>query len=331
MSKNSSRLAAIDVGSAKLVVAVDLANETFVFDNDAEGHKKLLHFFAKRRVTDVVLEPTGNYGLDVMVAMHNKGLKVHPVNPKAARSFAKASMCRAKTDRVDADILLSYGRAMKLETWTPPREEVLQLHIISRRLEQVIKMTASEKARGKALCETTALPVLKDSLNNLRDALEEEQERLINAALVIAKADPELSEALSLFVTVRGVAERTAIKLLGEMALWPSDLTTKQAVAMAGLDPRPVESGKYAAQRHISKQGNGHLRASLYMAAHNAVLYEPAVTRFYDELIAKGKHRKTALVAVMRKLLHAFMGMLESKTAFNPERFRATPETQPSA
>lgn len=330
-TQKSQQLAAIDVSQATLVVAVHGAAETFTFDNDGEGHKKLLRFLKKRRVSGVVLEPTGNYGLDVMVALHHAEITVHPVNPKAARSFAKASMRRAKTDHVDAHVLLSFGQRMELDVWTPPRPAVLQLHLISRRLEQVVKMTAAEKAREKGLCETTALPVLTDSLHTLRDALENEQERLVSAAVGIAKADEELSQQLGLLVSVRGVAERTAIKVLGEIALWPADLTTKQAVAMVGLDPRPVDSGNFLAQRKISKQGNAHLRASLYMAAHNAVLYEPAVTRFYDELIAKGKHRKTALVAVMRKLLHAFMGMLASKTAFEPERFRATPAMQLSA
>ena len=66
------------------------------------------------------------------------------------------------------------------------------------------------------------------------------------------------------------------------------------------------------------------------MPAHSAIRYEPRVGAFYDKLLRRGKAKMVAVVAVMRKLLHAIYGMLKHGQDFDGEKFYATPETAPS-
>ena len=318
--------AGIDVSAKQLVVAIENTERVLDFDNDEAGHAALHKVLEKHKVGRVAIEPTGTYGLDVMVALHQAGLVVFSVNPKAARNFARAQMKRGKTDRVDAGVLLEFGNKMAEQPWTPPQPEVLDLRGIARRLQQVVQTLAAEKARLEAVDAAATTPALvRDSLMRSIACLESEAEALVEAAVALARRHEALGADLDLLTSIRGVADRSGIKLLAEFAVLPTDLGPEQLVAMSGLDPRPVESGAFIGQRRISKVGNPHIRAVLFMAAHNAIVYEPVVKAFYEQLRARGKHPLKAKVAVMRKLLHAMWGMLQSRTAFDPKRFRDLP------
>ena len=112
------------------------------------------------------------------------------------------------------------------------------------------------------------------------------------------------------------------MRLLGELLVLPDDLTAPQWVAHAGLDPRPYESGTSIHRpRRISKVGNRHLRAALYMPALVAIQHEPNVKAFYSKLVSAGKKPMQAVVAVMRKLLHAIWGMLKHDQNFDGNKF----------
>ena len=116
----------------------------------------------------------------------------------------------------------------------------------------------------------------------------------------------------------------SALRLLAELCVLPADMTPRQWVAHAGLDPRHFESGSSVrAPTRISKVGNRHLRAALFMPAMVAARYEPRVRAYYEKLIERGKKPLQAIVAVMRKLLHAIHGMLEHDQDFNGEKFFA--------
>jgi len=107
----------------------------------------------------------------------------------------------------------------------------------------------------------------------------------------------------------------------------PADMTARQWVAHSGLDVRHVNSGTSVHKvPRISKQGNGHLRRILYMPALVASRREPHVRAFYDQLVAAGKTPLQALVAIMRKLLHAVHGMLKTNTDFDGSKFRKLPQ-----
>jgi transposase len=123
---------------------------------------------------------------------------------------------------------------------------------------------------------------------------------------------------------LRGIATTSALRILAELAVLPADMTPRQWVAHAGLDPRALDSGTSLHKpARISKKGNRHLRAALYMPAMVAVREEPDVQRFYQKRLAGGLKPIQALVAVGRKLLHAIHGMWSSNRNFDGKKFCA--------
>ncbi len=152
--------------------------------------------------------------------------------------------------------------------------------------------------------------------------LERRIERLHDSGLQLVRGVPALGTKLAHLVSAKGIGEASAMRLLAELLVLPGDLAAPQWVAHAGLDPRPYESGTSVKRpRRISKVGNRYLRAALYMPAVVAIQHEPNVKAFYDKLVGAGKKPMQAVVAVMRKLLHAIWGMLKHDQDFDGNKF----------
>jgi transposase len=250
------------------------------------------------------------------------------LNPKIARKFAEATMTRGKTDAIDAGVLAKYADCMDFITWQSPRPIVLQIKAYSRRLAALSKLKVKAKNQLHALQATVHTPpqVINDALLTIKQ-LENQIEKLEAGALTLIKSDMEVNNVMTLLISVKGIAEKTAIQLIGELLVLPKDMTTKQWVAYAGLDPRIVESGKSVSKkRRLSKAGNRYLRRALYMPALSATRHEVHVSAYYQHLINdNGTTKLQALCAVMRKLLHAIHGMLKSGETFDGTRFYVIP------
>jgi len=118
------------------------------------------------------------------------------------------------------------------------------------------------------------------------------------------------------------------VQLLGELGVLAPDLAARQWVACAGLDPREHNSGSSVHKKpRISKAGNAHLRHSLYMPALVAVRHDPYLGGFYQHLLAEGKLKMQALVAVMRKLLHALHAMFKTHQPYDGSKLFRLPVT----
>jgi len=319
--------AGIDVSKSTLNIAVFEGNEG-VFDNDAVGHKKLHRWLkkqARRAPIKAVLESTGNYGLDVALMLHaQKKVEVFYVNPMAAKGYATAGMVRAKTDRVDARVLAEMAEnSRKAEPWTPPPAHCRELRALTRRVRGLVENRTREKNRLKAVQTTKTTPalVIEDIEGNIVD-LTKRIRKLRKAAVRLILQHEDLSDAFKLLTSVKGVGKASGAEILGELSCMPTDLTVKQLVAQAGLDPRARQSGTKDGKRHISKMGSRYLRAALHMAAVTAVRDCPEVTRFYD-ILRNGRNKpyKVAMVAVSRKLLHCIFGMLKHRQKWDATKF----------
>jgi transposase len=165
---------------------------------------------------------------------------------------------------------------------------------------------------------------VKQDIRELAELLESRIARLRKQALCVAEQSEDLARAFAHITSIKGVAEASGIAILAELSVLPADMTTRQWVAQAGLDPRQFQSGTsvYKPAR-ISKTGNAHVRRALFMPALVAVQWEPHIRAFYERLLARGKTKMQANVAVMRKLLHAIHGMLEHDQDFAGEKFFA--------
>jgi hypothetical protein len=77
------------------------------------------------------------------------------------------------------------------------------------------------------------------------------------------------------------------------------------------------------------KPGNAELSKLVRHAARAnalvAIQRSPQVKAAYEALLARGKKKKVAIIAIMRRLLHAIWGMLQHQQDFNPQLFHASP------
>jgi transposase len=148
--------------------------------------------------------------------------------------------------------------------------------------------------------------------------LEQRMTRLRREALRLIAGDSELDRRFRLMLTTTGIAETSALHILGELAVLPDMLDARQWVAFSGLDPRLFKSGKSVEKRpRISRGGSRHLRRALYMPALVALRRDSYLRRFYQNLLARGKARLQAVVAVMRKLLHALFAMFRTNQPYD--------------
>ena len=324
---DGKRCVGIDVSAYEITVAIAGRAGCTTLPNDAVGHARLVRQLARGKSrARVCLEATGIYHLDLALALHRaEPIEVMVVNPTSARDFGRALMQRSKTDRVDAGVLLAYAERMPFVAWQPPASEILDLRAIVRRMGALTLTCTQERNRLHAAghCAELTEAIAWDIEAHL-EHLAQSLERLEAKALAIVTASPELARRFARLVSMRGIATTSALRILAELAVLPADMTARQWVAHAGLDPRQLDSGTSLHKpARISKKGNRHLRAALYMPALVAAREEPHVRGFYQHRIARGLKPLQALVAIERKLLHAIHGMWTHDTDFEGRRFYA--------
>jgi len=315
----------IDVSAKKLDFAGDSQVE---FENTPAGHKQILKRLTRNGTrARVCMEATGNYGFDLALALDRaEGVEVMLVNPRAAHHFAQAMMERSKTDAVDARVLQEFAQRMEFVPWTPPTKQQLELRALARRAGDLTDMITQEKNRLHAARSTSALAIIHNDIEvNIRhlerrlEAMREQQKRLVENS-------PRLRRVVELLSSIPGVAFVSAVQIYAELSVLPADMTPRQWVAHAGLDPRHFESGTLVGKTRISKRGNKYLRKALYMPTLSAAQRDPHIKAFHDKLVGNGKAKMQAKVAVMRKLLHSIHGMLRHDSEFDGQKFYKLPE-----
>jgi len=327
--------AGIDVGSAENVVAVShnkKIGKAKAFTNTPEGHLALIKYLnPNKRKVRVCIEATGTYHFDLAVVLSkSKNIEVMVINPRAIKHFAQAFMERNKTDKIDASLLATAVEMLdfqeKFKLWNAPSETVLSFRACARRLTELGKQKARSKNQLHALISTLSTPEfvlgsVQQSIKNLEVQIDE----LEQYALSLVQQDAKLLKAFELIITIKGIADKSAISILGELLILPEDMTARQWVAHAGLDPRHHTSGKSVEKKaRLSKAGNKYLRHALFMPSLSAIRHHRCVKEYFNHLVEDlSKRKMQAICAVMRKLLHAIHGMLKSGTAFDDSRFYA--------
>lgn len=301
------------------------------FANDGAGHRELLKWFGK--AARVCVEATGVYHLQLALTLRGAGVELMVVNPRVANDFAGALANRSKTDKVDARTLLEYVRRMDFVPWEAPRRVVLELRELGRRLSELVQTSVNEKNRLHAKSVAAISAVVIDDVKAHLSQIDKRITQIERAALAVIAEDGDLREQFEILKAIKGIGSRTAILLMAELTVLDPAMTTKQLVAHAGLDPRAYESGTSVDKRtRISKVGNARLRAILYMTALSAVRHDRGARLFYARLVARGKKKMQALVAVMRKLLHGIWIVLQRRVSYDSEvLFRASLATAESS
>lgn len=295
------------------------------FKNDVTGHMKLIKTLKHHQVERVGLEATGYYHLDIALELsETDGIDLMVINPRAAHNFAKALMVTVKTDAVDAEVIAKFVERMDFTPWCAPDYEVFALRTCGRRLISLTKERSKAKNHLHAFSLTRKTPTfITDDVQLSIEQLDNQIDNMISHALKIIEKNETLAHQYKQLIGISGIADKTAIKLLGELGLLAPDMSAKQWVAHAGLFPRIFQSGTSVNKTpRIGKVGNRYIREALYMAALSACRYDENIKGFYLHLVNdNGLKKIQAVCAVMRKLLMAIHGMFKEDTLFNGSKF----------
>jgi len=286
------------------------------FTNDASGHRELLGWIGRN--ARVCMEATGVYHLQLALMLVAAGVEVMVINPRVAKDFARALANRSKTDRVDAWSLLEYVRRMEFMPWNAPRAAVLELRELGRRLSELVRAAAEEKNRFHAKKVAAISRTVVNDVQAHVTQIEKRVKQIEKSAVAVIRDDAGLREQFEILTKIPGIARRSAILLLTELAVLDPTMTVKQIVGHAGLDPREHESGSSVQKPpRISKLGNAHLRAILYLPALTAIRHDRGARLFFAQLLSRGKKKMQGIVAVMRKLLHGIWIVLQRRVTFD--------------
>ena len=321
---SSDEIVGIDVAARKLVAVGETVALAAAYENTPTGRRALVAALRhSARPVRVVLEATGIYFLDLACELAAAGIAVMVVNPKAAHHFAEAILQRRKTDPVDAAMLREFGRRMDFVPWQPPRPELFAFRALTREAQALSKVVAAAKNRLHAITATKLAPhaligALERQITQNQALIDE----LVAAAVAQTDSDPELARLFARTDSVPGFAA-AAVLVIGELSVLPA-MSARQWVAQAGLDVREESSGTSLARRpRLSKRGNKRLRAALFYPALTAARCCPAAGAFVERLVAQGKTRLQAIVALMRKLLHGLHAMWRNDEDFDAEKLFA--------
>lgn len=315
----------IDISKLKLDLCLLRENDKLkhkVFPNSACGFLQLSAWLQKQKVERVhaCLEATGTYGEALALYLFEAGHTVSIINPAIIKAYAQSHLSRTKTDKVDATLIARFCQEREPPAWTPPAREVRELQALVRRLESLLEMHQMEVNRLEA---APAAELVRESLTEHIAFLDEEIKR--TTALIRQHIDqhPTLREQRELLVSIPGIGDTTAAKLLAEMLDVKLYQSARQLAAFAGLVPRLHESGSSIKRKaRLSKTGAPRLRKALYFPAIAAIKYNPYIKAMSVRLKERGLCPMQIIGAAMRKLVHLAYGVLKSGRPFDPSMIK---------
>lgn len=315
----------IDVSKIKLDCALLMDTISFkikhkVVDNSPEGYLILQQWVSshipKGEAWQAVMEATGVYHENLAYALHHANIPVAIINPAQLRMFAHGLAVKSKNDRLDAVVIARFGAERHPKQWLPPSGEVRGLTQLLSRLDAIAKELQRENNRLEKASVTDTHALVNTSLKKSILFLKQQLKDIQQAVGAMIEADHEMKQDKALLETIPAVGDKTStyMTMLFHQHHFKD---APQVTAFLGLIPVEHTSGSSVYKRpHLAKSGHPRLRCILYMAALVAITHNPQLRAFYQRLLAKGKAKKAALGAVMRKLVHICYGVFKHQTPY---------------
>lgn len=300
----SKNYIAIDIAKDSLAVATESFTKSFPYTDSGLG--KLLKKIQEFDSAMVVCEATGGYERKLMGLLFEKQIPVALLNPSRVRNFARSEGTKAKTDPIDANMLLRFAQSKDLRPTPAPSKQQQALQALMDRRSQLSETLAREKNRSQKSPE-----IVLGSIDKMIRLIEQELEAIEEQIKKIIKSDDAMKAKSATMQKVSGIGHTTAWSILAYLGEIES-LGRNQLVALAGVAPYNRDSGKFKGKRRI-EGGRAKVRKCLYMAAQSAAVHNPHIKAYVDRLRAKGKPYKCAMVAAMRKLLIHLQSLLKNQ------------------
>lgn len=280
------------------------------FENTPKGFKTFLKTLASSSL--VVMEATGYYHYRLAQYLFKHGVAASVVNPLSVKRFIQMKLAKVKTDKSDAKAICDYALANEVPLYnalTDVQSECLQLF---RLLDSYLKKRTATKNKLHGE-ETLGFPskFVHQSLKRDLKHLDKEIGALEDRLLELVKQDQQYQ--LTLLKGIPGLGTKTALFLIVITDGFKKFETAGQLCSYVGITPTIRQSGSSVRGRSkISKVGNKKLRNLLFLCAFSACKHNKACREVYERIIAKGKSKKLALIAVANKLLKQAFAIAKS-------------------
>jgi transposase len=312
MTQDLSRILAIDVSKAWLDLATEVDGSVERVSHDTVGIAGVIERAKAIDAERITLEASGGYQTALVAALLHEGLPVVVINPRQVREYARATGRLAKTDRIDARVLVAFTLAVKPPLRKLKDEQAEALSALLARREQLITMRTAEKNR----LSLGATKLVRKNLKAHIEWLDRHLRTTDRELKALIESSPAWQAKQDLLTSAPGIGDTTARNLIGHLPEL-GRLNPKQIAALAGLAPFNRDSGTMRGKR-IIWGGRHDVRTALYMATLAAIKANPPIRDFYQRLKANGKPSKVAITACMRKLLVVLNAMLRDQQPWRP-------------
>jgi transposase len=297
----------LDVSDSKSEIAAEVPNTVAAISN------QILSKIKDRDSVLVICEATGGYAHILVDALHEAGIDVCVANPRQIRDFAKGHGFLEKNDKLDASMIRKFGEDVPVNL-TPKRSAEEKAHqALVRRRSQVLQLISAEQNRLLQTVDAVTKKLIEESISHLKTQLKTIDASLAEMLKERAKTDP----TVEILQSIPGVGVVTTSTLLTELPEL-GQLNRAEIAKLVGVAPLMNQSGKSDKKRK-TRGGRSQVRSVLYMATLVATRHNPLIKRFYQRLLSRGKLKKVALTAAMRKLLTILNDMVRKGAVWKSE------------
>lgn len=326
----------------KQVIGIDVSKDTFhvclgsiddsqqvkvlkhsSFNNTGKGFKELIIWKEKNCLKGIpvryVLEATGVYYENLTYFLHENQQYISVLLPNKSKSFAKSLDIKTKTDSVDAAMLCRIGLERALPAWQTPSPLMRQIKALCREYKSFKASSAKIKARLHAYAHSYAPE--KASINRLKQQLKLLEKQITQIEKEIRsyiKQDESLGNKIKNIEQVKGISLITIVTVISETNGFASITNAKQLTSYAGLDVVMNQSGLFMGKTRVSRKGNKHIRAALYLPAMSAMRSNIRLKQFYNNIMKTHTCGKIGIIAVARKLLILIYTLWKNNTTYDP-------------
>lgn len=310
----------IDISKDVFDVADDNGTH-YQFLNSPKGFKKFVQLLDDS--SHCVMESTAYYHIQLANALLAADIKVSVENPLAVKRFIQMHLSRIKTDKSDAIMICKYAHYNKLRLWKGHTKNQVDCLQIMSLISQYTKQTTmlKNKLEGENALGNPVMLVVRSLKRNLRQ-LKKEILALEEVLVGIVKEDNQ--DLLTRIESIVGIGRKTAVALIVFTDGFNKFENPKELCSFAGITPIIRQSGKSVYSRsRISKMGNRKLRSMLFFCSLSAKKHNKACRDLFERMVAKGKPKKVALMAVCNKLLKQAFAIAKSGIPYDRE-YRST-------
>ncbi|BBW90495.1 IS110 family transposase [Pseudoalteromonas sp. PS1M3] len=293
----------VDTGKYQLDIYIRPLDIYFTVPNDDKGIKEAVKTIKKYKPERIVIEATGRLEMPFILACANANLPFTIANPIHVKRFAGAIGQRAKTDKLDAQLIAHYSEAIKpkLSQLKPDTMQVMS-DLVTRR-NQLLTMQTMEKNRLQIMPKALAMTI-KPVLTLFNNQIKKIEEKIVK----LIESCPEYQAKNMILQSMTGIGKIAAASIISNLPEL-GYISSKQASSLIGVAPMNRESGRYKGHRKI-QGGRPQVRTVLYMAMMSAMQSNPVFKVTYQRLLAAGKPKKVAIIACIRKMIVILNSML---------------------